>query len=212
MGRKHNLIHSFICKYLLRASSVFGPLSPPGQRPWQKSSVYTFTFFYLVKMNPALAWGKHLPWCHLPFSCSAASLSSGSLSPTKFWFLIRMCSFLGKEENNISDDNIRRNFSLGSVYGSVTTQPYVGGIRGSLKGGWTVMTWWHMKGTWKIAPLPAHKSAWNPTISTIFLGLRIVVGMVCLLNKPVSLRANELQPHCGWELHSKQKQSPGLRR
>lgn len=27
-----------------------------------------------------------------PFSCSAASLSSGSLSPTKFWFLIKICS------------------------------------------------------------------------------------------------------------------------
>lgn len=33
-----------------------------------------------------------------PFSCSAASLSSGSLSPTKFWFLIKICSCEEKKQ------------------------------------------------------------------------------------------------------------------
>lgn len=33
LGRKHDLIHSFICKYLLRASSVFGPYSPLRPKP-----------------------------------------------------------------------------------------------------------------------------------------------------------------------------------
>lgn len=44
---------------------------------------------------------------NLPLSCSAASLSSGSLNPTRFWFLIMICSFGEKRKKHNSDDATR---------------------------------------------------------------------------------------------------------
>lgn len=53
----------------------------------------------LYNLLPSLTHRQETQCSHtdpssLPLSCSAASLSSGSLNPTRFWFLIRMCSLV----------------------------------------------------------------------------------------------------------------------